>query len=94
MPGMMDTVLNVGMTETVAEALTDRCGGGLFGWDTARRFVQSYASVATGAPAELVGRLSAQCLGSDDGRSLSPQGSGCSDTTAPSRARGRRTLHT
>ena len=73
MPGMMDTVLNVGMTETVAEALTDRCGGGLFGWDTARRFVQSYASVATGAPAELVGRLSAQCLGSDDGRSLSPQ---------------------
>ena len=72
MPGMMDTVLNVGMTETVAEALSQRSGGGSFGWDTARRFVQSYAAVVSAAPAGLVGRLSARCLGSDDGRSLSP----------------------
>ena len=71
MPGMMDTVLNVGLTEAVAEALSERSGRGLFGWDTARRFVQSYASVVAGAPADLVGRLSARCLGPDDGRSLS-----------------------
>ena len=71
MPGMMDTVLNVGLTEAVAEALSERSGDGLFGWDTARRFVQSYASVVAGAPADLVGRLSARCLGPDDGRSLS-----------------------
>ena len=71
MPGMMDTVLNVGVTEAVAEALSERSGSGLFGWDTARRFVQSYASVVAGAPADLVGRLSARCLGLDDGRSLS-----------------------
>ena len=73
MPGMMDTVLNVGMTGTVAAALSQRCGGVRFGWDTTRRFVQSYASVVAGAPAELVGRLSGRCLGSDDGRSLSPE---------------------
>ena len=71
MPGMMDTVLNVGVTEAVAEALSERSGSGPFGWDTARRFVQSYASVVAGAPADLVGRLSARCLGPDDGRSLS-----------------------
>ena len=73
MPGMMDTVLNVGLTEAVAEALSERSGSGLFGWDTARRFVQSYAAVVAGAPAELVGSLSARCLGPDDGRRLSPE---------------------
>ena len=73
MPGMMDTVLNVGMTETVAEALSARLGGGPFGWDTARRFIQSYATVVAGAPAGLVRRLSAECLGRDEGRSLPPE---------------------
>ena len=71
MPGMMDTVLNVGMTDAVAEALSARAGVGSFGWDTARRFVQSYATVVAAAPAELVGRLSARFLGPDGGRSLS-----------------------
>lgn len=72
MPGMMDTVLNVGMTETVAEALSARSGVGSFGWDTARRFIQSYAAVVAGAPAELVDSLSARCLGSGGGLRLSP----------------------
>ena len=72
MPGMMDTVLNVGMTDAVAEALSARSGVGFFGWDTARRFVQSYAAVVATAPAGLVGRLSAECLGPDEGRSLPP----------------------
>lgn len=73
MPGMMDTVLNVGITEAVAEALSERCGGGPFGWDTARRFAHSYAAVVAAAPTELIGRLSARCLGPDDGRSLAPE---------------------
>ena len=73
MPGMMDTVLNVGVTEAVTEALSERSGSSLFGWDTARRFVQSYASVVAEAPAELVGSLSARCLGPDDGRRLSSE---------------------
>ena len=70
MPGMMDTVLNVGMTDAVAEALSARSGLGSFGWDTARRFIQSYAAVVAGAPTELVDRLSVQCLGPDEGRQL------------------------
>jgi len=73
MPGMMDTVLNVGITETVAEALSARSRAGPFGWDTARRFIQSYATVVAGAPAGLVRRLSAECLGPDEGRSLPPE---------------------
>jgi pyruvate,orthophosphate dikinase len=72
MPGMLDTVLNVGSTEAVADALSQRSGGGSFGWDTARRFVQSYAAVVAGAPAELVDGLSARCLGPGDGLHLSP----------------------
>ena len=71
MPGMMDTVLNVGLTEAVAEALSELSGGGSFGWDTARRFVQSYGTVVAGAPTELVSSLSARCLGPGGGRRLS-----------------------
>lgn len=73
MPGMMDTALNVGMTGAVAEALSARSGVGSFGWDTTRRFIQSYAAVVAAAPAGLVGRLSAEHLGPDEGRSLPPE---------------------
>lgn len=72
MPGMLDTVLNVGSTEAVADALSERTGGGPFGWDTALRFVQSYAAVVAGAPVELVDSLSDRCLGSGRGLRLSP----------------------
>ena len=72
MPGMMDTVLNAGMTDAVAEALSERSGNGLFGWDTARRFVQSYAAAVAGAPTGLIAGSSARRLGADEGRGLSP----------------------
>lgn len=72
MPGMMDTVLNAGMTDAVAEALSERSGSGLFGWDTARRFVQSYAAAVAGAPTGLIAESSARRLGADEGRGLSP----------------------
>ena len=51
MPGMMDTVLNVGMSAGAAEGLGRRTGDGRFGWDTYRRFVEGYASIVAGAPA-------------------------------------------
>lgn len=72
MPGMMDTVLNAGMTDAVAEALSEHSGNGLFGWDTARRFVQSYAAAVAGAPTRLIAVSSARGLGADEGRGLSP----------------------
>ena len=72
MPGMMDTVLNVGMTDEVALALGATTGDEWFGWDTARRFVQSYSTIVLGAAEELVRTISSECLGEDEGRELGP----------------------
>jgi len=41
-PGMMDTFLNVGMNEKIAEGLARKTGNGWFAWDNYRRFVQCY----------------------------------------------------
>ena len=72
MPGMMDTVLNVGMTDDVAAALGAATGDEWFGWDTARRFVQSYATIVLGASDQMVRDVMADHLGADEGRSLDP----------------------
>ncbi|HUW04576.1 MAG TPA: PEP/pyruvate-binding domain-containing protein [Acidimicrobiales bacterium] len=70
MPGMMDTVLNVGMTDDVAHTLGAATGNDWFGWDTARRFVQSYASIVLGTPGDLLRRISFDSLGDDEGHTL------------------------
>jgi len=72
MPGMMDTVLNAGMTADIADSLCEASGDARFGWDTLRRFVQSYVSVVLGAPSELVRRLVEEHLCHDEGASLAP----------------------
>jgi len=41
-PGMMDTFLNVGMNEEIAEGLARKTGNGWFAWDNYRRFLQCY----------------------------------------------------
>jgi len=48
MPGMMDTVLNLGMDEQAVESLADTSGDARFAWDSYRRFVQMYADVVMG----------------------------------------------
>ncbi|MGH1491922.1 MAG: PEP/pyruvate-binding domain-containing protein [Acidimicrobiales bacterium] len=73
MPGMMDTVLNAGMSDAIAEALGQRSGDLRFGWDTARRFTQSYALVVCGAPSDTVAEMSRRRLGKNDGVDLSPE---------------------
>ncbi len=45
MPGMMDTVLNLGMNEDAVEAITKKSGNSRFAWDSYRRFVQMYGDV-------------------------------------------------
>ncbi|MFV0592151.1 MAG: pyruvate, phosphate dikinase [Draconibacterium sp.] len=45
MPGMMDTVLNLGMNEDAVEAITKKSGNARFAWDSYRRFVQMYGDV-------------------------------------------------
>ena len=48
MPGMMDTVLNLGMNDATVEALAQKSGNPRFAWDSYRRFVQMYGDVVLG----------------------------------------------
>ncbi|CAE7217294.1 ppdK, partial [Symbiodinium pilosum] len=48
MPGMMDTVLNLGLNDTTAEALAKQSGDRRFAFDSYRRFVQMYSDVVLG----------------------------------------------
>jgi pyruvate,orthophosphate dikinase len=45
MPGMMETILNLGLNDTTVEGLTRQSGNPRFAWDSYRRFVQMYATV-------------------------------------------------
>ena len=48
MPGMMDTVLNLGMNDATVESLAKKSGNARFAWDSYRRFVQMYGDVVLG----------------------------------------------
>jgi len=48
MPGMMDTILNLGINDTVTEGLEKATGNGKFAWDSYRRFLQMYGDVVMG----------------------------------------------
>jgi len=45
MPGMMDTILNLGLNDETVEALTKQTGNKRFVWDSYRRFIQMYGNV-------------------------------------------------
>jgi len=45
MPGMMETILNLGLNDVTVEGLTRQSGNPRFAWDSYRRFVQMYGSV-------------------------------------------------
>ncbi|HNZ38810.1 MAG TPA: pyruvate, phosphate dikinase [Candidatus Latescibacteria bacterium] len=48
MPGMMDTVLNLGLNDTTVKGLIKQSGNERFAWDSYRRFVQMYGDVVLG----------------------------------------------
>ena len=48
MPGMMDTVLNLGMNDATVETMAKKSGNPRFAWDSYRRFVQMYGDVVLG----------------------------------------------
>lgn len=48
MPGMMDTILNIGLNDAVVEGLTQKSGNARFAWDSYRRLVQMYGDVVMG----------------------------------------------
>ena len=45
MPGMMDTILNLGLNEDVVETLANKSGNPRWAWDCYRRFIQMYSDV-------------------------------------------------
>ncbi|MDY2586856.1 pyruvate, phosphate dikinase [Winogradskyella aquimaris] len=51
MPGMMDTVLNLGLNDDVVEGLAKKTKNERFAWDSYRRFVQMYGGVVMGVKA-------------------------------------------
>ena len=70
MPGMMDTVLNLGMTDEVAERLAQDSGDERFAFDAFRRLVQMFGRVVLGVPEEpfaglLAERRAARGIGND-----------------------------
>jgi len=60
MPGMMDTVLNLGLGEQSVRGLAERTGNERFAWDSYRRFVQMFANVVRGVPGERLERAIAE----------------------------------
>ncbi len=52
MPGMMDTVLNLGLNDITVQGIIKQSGNARFGWDSYRRFVQMYGDVVLGMKPE------------------------------------------
>ena len=52
MPGMMDTVLNLGLNDEVVLGLAKKTGNDRFAWDSYRRFIQMYGDVVLGMKPE------------------------------------------
>jgi pyruvate,orthophosphate dikinase len=50
MPGMMDTILNLGMNDQTVEAMKAKTGNGRFAWDSYRRFIQMFGNVVLEIP--------------------------------------------
>ena len=50
MPGMMDTVLNLGLNDETVEGLAKKSGDERFAWDSYRRFITMYGDVVLGVP--------------------------------------------
>ena len=57
MPGMMDTILNLGLNKETLQGLIRQTGNERFGYDAYRRFIQLFGKVALGVPDEVFDRI-------------------------------------
>jgi pyruvate,orthophosphate dikinase len=57
MPGMMDTVLDLGMNDRIAEGLAAKSGDPRFAYDCYRRFLSMFGKIVLGVPGELFDQL-------------------------------------
>ena len=70
MPGMMETVLNVGMTPEVAEALAKETGDAKFAWDSYRRFIDMFGRIVCDIPPADFKKIEARILESNSVNSI------------------------
>ena len=52
MPGMMDTILNLGLNDKSVDGLAKKTNNERFAWDSYRRFIQMFGDVAMGVPGD------------------------------------------
>ncbi|MDH3498685.1 MAG: pyruvate, phosphate dikinase [Acidimicrobiia bacterium] len=57
MPGMMDTILNLGLNASSVEGLAELTGDDQFAWDAYRRFVQMFGNIVFGVPSDLMAEV-------------------------------------
>src|ERR1041385_2489157 len=57
MPGMMDTILNLGLNSETLQGLIQQTGNERFGYDAYRRFIQLFGKVALGVPDEIFDKI-------------------------------------
>ncbi|MFM8632225.1 MAG: PEP/pyruvate-binding domain-containing protein, partial [Candidatus Nanopelagicus sp.] len=62
MPGMMETVLNVGITPEVADAMAKASGNERFAWDSYRRFIDMFGRIVCDLPDETVHKIESTYL--------------------------------
>ncbi|GBL25173.1 pyruvate, phosphate dikinase [Candidatus Planktophila sp.] len=62
MPGMMETVLNVGITPEVADAMAKSSGNEKFAWDSYRRFIDMFGRIVCDLPDETVHKIEGEYL--------------------------------
>ncbi|MSV91963.1 MAG: pyruvate, phosphate dikinase, partial [Actinobacteria bacterium] len=62
MPGMMETVLNVGMTPEVAQSMAEQTGNPKFAWDSYRRFVDMYGRIVCDVPPDEFHKIETRVL--------------------------------
>ncbi len=65
MPGMMDTILNVGLSNSTVDGLVRVTGNPRFAWDSYRRLIQTYAEVVRGCSSKSFDKLAREYLDSE-----------------------------
>jgi pyruvate,orthophosphate dikinase len=66
MPGMMDTILNLGLNDETAEGLSKLSGNPVFAYDCYRRFIQMFATIVLGIPRERFVQVEAEKINNND----------------------------
>ena len=74
MPGMMETVLNVGMSKSVASTLAKQTGDDRFAWDSYRRFIEMFGKTVCEIPGEVFTKTAAPIIQAAGGKSMADLG--------------------